>query len=196
MRTVRARPTGGTLSLYEPASGPGIRIDGFGYTGYRTSSKFDSLLAKVIVYTADGDLAAAARKAERALSEFRIAGVSTNISFLRALLRTPAFAAASVHTRFIEEHAASLCAQAAELAPAENFERRAGRQARDARSARGAGTRQEQRRGCRTRPRAARARRAISQVRTGPPACRPLCKEPSSASRSRWETRYARAIRC
>ena len=52
-----ARPTGGTLLLYEPASGPGIRVDGFGYAGYRTSSKFDSLLAKMIVHTADGDLA-------------------------------------------------------------------------------------------------------------------------------------------
>jgi acetyl/propionyl-CoA carboxylase alpha subunit/acetyl-CoA carboxylase carboxyltransferase component len=120
------RPTGGTLLLYEPASGPGVRVDGFGYAGYRTSIKFDSLLAKVIVYTADGDLAAAARKAERALAEFRIAGVSTNISFLRALLRTPAFAAASLHTRFIEEHAASLCAKAAELAPAEKPQRQAG----------------------------------------------------------------------
>ncbi|HTC39874.1 MAG TPA: biotin carboxylase N-terminal domain-containing protein, partial [Steroidobacteraceae bacterium] len=121
-----ARPTGGTLLLYEAASGPGIRIDGFGYAGYRTSSKFDSLLAKLIVYTADGDLAAAARKTERALAEFRIAGVSTNISFLRALLRTPEFAAAAIHTRFIEEHAAGLCAQAAALAPAEKLERRAG----------------------------------------------------------------------
>jgi acetyl/propionyl-CoA carboxylase alpha subunit/acetyl-CoA carboxylase carboxyltransferase component len=121
-----ARPTAGTLSLYEAASGPGVRIDGFGYAGYRTSSKFDSLLAKVIVYSADGDLAAAARKAERALAEFRIAGVSTNIPFLRALLRTPAFAASSVHTRFVEEHAVSLCAQAAALVPAENLTRRAG----------------------------------------------------------------------
>ncbi len=121
-----ARPTGGTLLLYEPASGPGVRIDGFGYAGYRTNSKFDSLLAKAIVYTADGDLAAAARKTERALSEFRIAGVSTNISFLRALLRTPAFVAGGVHTRFVEENAASLCAQVAELSPAEKTKRQAG----------------------------------------------------------------------
>jgi acetyl/propionyl-CoA carboxylase alpha subunit/acetyl-CoA carboxylase carboxyltransferase component len=121
-----ARPTGGTLLLYEPATGPGVRIDGFGYAGYRTSSKFDSLLAKVIVYSADGDRAAAVRKAERALSEFRIAGVATNIPFLRALLRMPAFAAGAVHTRFVEEHAASLCAQAAELAPAEKTMRQAG----------------------------------------------------------------------
>ncbi len=69
-----ARPTGGTLSLYEPATGPAVRVDGFGYSGYRTSGKFDSLLAKVIVHAADGDLAAAARKAERALAEFRIGG--------------------------------------------------------------------------------------------------------------------------
>jgi acetyl/propionyl-CoA carboxylase alpha subunit/acetyl-CoA carboxylase carboxyltransferase component len=121
-----ARPTGGTLLLYEPASGPGIRVDGFGYAGYRSNSKFDSLLAKIIVYTADGDLAAAARKTERALSEFRIAGVSTNISFLRALLRSPAFVAGAVHTRFIEENAASLCTQAAELSPAEIPKRQAG----------------------------------------------------------------------
>jgi acetyl/propionyl-CoA carboxylase alpha subunit/acetyl-CoA carboxylase carboxyltransferase component len=121
-----ARPASGTLRLYEPASGPGVRVDGYGYAGYRTSNKFDSLLAKVIVHTADGDLAAAARKAERALAEFRIAGVSTNISFLRALLRTPAFASASLHTQFIEEHAASLCTQAAELAPAEKSLRQAG----------------------------------------------------------------------
>jgi acetyl/propionyl-CoA carboxylase alpha subunit/acetyl-CoA carboxylase carboxyltransferase component len=121
-----ARPTAGTLLLYEPASGPGIRVDGFGYAGYRTSSQYDSLLAKIIVYAAEGDLAAAARKTDRALSEFRIAGVSTNIPFLRALLRTPAFAAGSVHTRFVEEHAVSLCAQAAALVPAKMRQEPAG----------------------------------------------------------------------
>ena len=112
-----ARPTGGTLSVYEPASGPGIRVDGFGYSGYRTGVKFDSLLAKVIVHVGEGDLARAARKAERALSEFRVAGVPTNIPFLRALLKSPAFANGEVHTRYIEEHAQALCAEAAALTP-------------------------------------------------------------------------------
>jgi acetyl/propionyl-CoA carboxylase alpha subunit/acetyl-CoA carboxylase carboxyltransferase component len=114
-----ARPTGGTLSLYEPPTGPGVRVDGFGYSGYRTSNKFDSLLAKVIVHAADGDLAAASRKADRSLAEFRIAGVATNIPFLRALLRSPAFAAGEMHTRYIEEHAPILCAEALVLTPAE-----------------------------------------------------------------------------
>ena len=121
-----ARPTGGILSLYEPPTGPGVRVDGFGYSGYRTSSQFDSLLAKVIVHAADGDLGAAARKADRALAEFRIAGVATNIPFLRALLRTPAFSAGEMHTRYIEENAATLCAEAAVLTPLAQQTRRPG----------------------------------------------------------------------
>jgi acetyl/propionyl-CoA carboxylase alpha subunit/acetyl-CoA carboxylase carboxyltransferase component len=110
-----ARPAAGTLAVYEPASGPGIRVDGFGYSGYRTGVKFDSLLAKLIVHTGDADLARAAAKADRALSEFRIAGAPTNIPFLRALLKDPAFAAGEMHTRYIEEHAKALCAAAAAL---------------------------------------------------------------------------------
>ncbi|MGO9949264.1 MAG: carboxyl transferase domain-containing protein [Steroidobacteraceae bacterium] len=107
-----AKPAGGTLSVYEPASGPGVRVDGFGYSDYHTSVRFDSLLAKLIVHSVDGDLGAAARKAERTLKEFRIAGVPTNIPFLRALLRHPDFAAALVHTQFVEQHAKALCAAA------------------------------------------------------------------------------------
>jgi acetyl/propionyl-CoA carboxylase alpha subunit/acetyl-CoA carboxylase carboxyltransferase component len=107
-----AKPAGGTLSVYEPASGPGVRVDGFGYSDYQTSVRFDSLLAKLIVHSVDGDLGAAARKAERTLKEFRIAGVPTNIPFLRALLRHPDFAAALVHTQFVEQHAKALCAAA------------------------------------------------------------------------------------
>jgi acetyl/propionyl-CoA carboxylase alpha subunit/acetyl-CoA carboxylase carboxyltransferase component len=113
-----ARPTGGTLSVYEPPTGPGVRVDGFGYSGYRTSARFDSLLAKVIVLNNDADLKAAARKADRALSEFRIVGVPTNIPFLRALLASPAFAAAEIHTRYVEEHAKTLGAAALALMPA------------------------------------------------------------------------------
>lgn len=112
-----ARPAGGTLSIYEPASGPGVRVDGFGYSGYRTNVRFDSLLAKLIVHIGEGDLATAARKAERSLAEFRIGGVPTNIPFLRAILRLPAFAAGEIHTRFIEENAAALRAAALDLGP-------------------------------------------------------------------------------
>jgi acetyl/propionyl-CoA carboxylase alpha subunit/acetyl-CoA carboxylase carboxyltransferase component len=116
-----ARPAGGALAVYEPPTGPGVRVDGFGYAGYRTSAKFDSLLAKVIVHSVDGDLASAARKADRALSEFRIAGIATNLPFLRAILRSRAFAGGEVDTEYITRHAAGLFADAAALTPAENI---------------------------------------------------------------------------
>jgi acetyl/propionyl-CoA carboxylase alpha subunit/acetyl-CoA carboxylase carboxyltransferase component len=110
-----ARPSGGTLAAYEPPAGPGVRVDGFGYAGYRTGLRFDSLLAKVIVQA--GDMAAAARKADRALAEFIITGAQTNIPFLRALVRDPAFAAGEIDTSFVERHIEPLVAEAAKLAP-------------------------------------------------------------------------------
>jgi acetyl/propionyl-CoA carboxylase alpha subunit/acetyl-CoA carboxylase carboxyltransferase component len=103
-----ARPAGGTLSVFEPPSGPGVRVDGFGYAGYRTSARFDSLLAKLIVHAGSGGLPAAVAKAYRALSEFRIEGSPTNIAFLQTLLAHPAVAQGDVHTRFIEAHIAEL----------------------------------------------------------------------------------------
>jgi acetyl/propionyl-CoA carboxylase alpha subunit/acetyl-CoA carboxylase carboxyltransferase component len=108
-------PSAGTLDVYEPCSGPGVRVDGFGYGGYATSTSYDSLLAKVVVQVSTEDLATCARKADRALSEFRIEGVSTNIAFLRALLRHPAFARREIDTRFVDETIDALTSAAAEL---------------------------------------------------------------------------------
>lgn len=107
-----ARPTGGVLSAFEPPSGPGVRVDGFGYAGYRTSTRFDSLLAKVIVHAQSGGLATAAAKALRALSEFKIVGAATNIGFLQSLLAHPDVVRGETHTRFIEENMEVLAATA------------------------------------------------------------------------------------
>ncbi|MBL8555538.1 MAG: carbamoyl-phosphate synthase large subunit, partial [Phenylobacterium sp.] len=106
-----ARPAGGTLGVFEPPSGPGVRVDGFGYAGYRTSARFDSLLAKLIVHAGAGGLSRAVAKAYRALSEFRIEGSPTNIAFLQNLLAHPSVAAGEVHTRFIEEHMGELAGE-------------------------------------------------------------------------------------
>ena len=97
-----AKPAGGTLTAYEPPSGRGIRVDGFGYSGYQTSARYDSLLAKLIVHTQSPSLADAKSKAYRALCEFRIAGVPTNIPFLQNLLTHP-LDDKEVHTATIEE---------------------------------------------------------------------------------------------
>ncbi len=98
-----ARPAGGTLSAFEPPSGLGIRVDTFGYAGYRTSPNFNSLLAKVIVHGRSTDLAAAAAKLYRALCEFKIGGLATNLPLLQSVLQSPEFLAGNTHTRFLEE---------------------------------------------------------------------------------------------
>ncbi len=97
------RPASGTFTAYEAPSGPGIRTDGFGYTGYKTSTAFDSLLAKVIVHSPSADFAVAVNRATRALSEFRIEGVGNNIPFLQNILAHEDFENARVHTRWVDE---------------------------------------------------------------------------------------------
>ena len=103
-----AKPSGGTLTAFEAPSGPGVRVDSFAYAGYTTNPNFDSLLAKLIAHSPSADFAAAVTRAYRALSEFRIEGVATNIGFLQSLLRHPDFAANRLYTRFVEEHIAEL----------------------------------------------------------------------------------------
>ena len=114
-----ALPAGGRLAVYEPPSGPGVRVDGYGYAGYVTNPNYDSLLAKVIVHGAN--LAQAAARAERALAEFRIEGVETNIGLLRALLRREELTDGRATTRFIEQNAQDLMAAAGAL-PRRGFE--------------------------------------------------------------------------
>jgi len=106
------RPTGGTLSVFEPPSGPGVRVDACGYAGYTTNPNFDSLLAKVIVHDRSGDWPALTAKADRALDEFRLRGVETNIPILRALLRRADVQAGDITTRLVEQHIGALLADA------------------------------------------------------------------------------------
>ncbi|HEY2872349.1 MAG TPA: carboxyl transferase domain-containing protein [Reyranella sp.] len=108
-----AKPGGGTLSVFEPPSGPGVRVDSYGYAGYRTNPNFDSLLAKVIVKAPGHEMALA--RAERALAGFRLEGAPSNLGFLRALITDKDVQADKVHTRFVDEHAKVLIGAAAKL---------------------------------------------------------------------------------
>ena len=108
------RPASGTITAYDAPSGPGVRTDGFGYAGYRTSTAFDSLLAKVVGHSPAPDFGAAIARTARALSEFRLEGVGANLPFLRNVLRHEDFAAARVHTRWVDEHLAELAATEAD----------------------------------------------------------------------------------
>jgi acetyl/propionyl-CoA carboxylase alpha subunit/acetyl-CoA carboxylase carboxyltransferase component len=104
------RPTSGTLTAFEPPAGPGVRVDSFGYAGYGTSPAFDSLLAKVIAHSSSDNFTDVVQRAYRALCEFRIEGVATNVGFLQNLLCHPAVESNEVDTTFIERHASELAA--------------------------------------------------------------------------------------
>ncbi|TFD58562.1 pyruvate carboxylase [Cryobacterium sp. Hh7] len=96
------RPDTGKITTYRSPGGAGIRLDGGTINpGAQISPHFDSMLAKL---TCRGrDYAAAVVRSKRALAEFRIRGVSTNISFLQAVLDDPDFAAGDLSTSFIDE---------------------------------------------------------------------------------------------
>ncbi|MBX6389588.1 MAG: pyruvate carboxylase [Frankia sp.] len=95
------RPDTGTITYYQSPGGPGVRLDGATYAGATVLPFFDSLLVKL---TCRGSsLEKASRRARRALREFRIRGVRTNIEFLQRLLADPDFVAGGVTTSFIDE---------------------------------------------------------------------------------------------
>ncbi len=103
-----AKPSGGVLTAFEIPFGPGIRVDTCGYVGYRTNPNFDSLLAKVIGHSAAGTFEEVAARTYRALCEFRIGGVPTNLPLLQSVLQHPDFRASRIHTRFVEERIGEL----------------------------------------------------------------------------------------
>jgi pyruvate carboxylase len=96
------RPDTGIISAYRSPGGAGIRLDGGSSgSGAEISAHFDSMLVKL---TCRGrDFAAAVRRARRAVAEFRIRGVATNIPFLQAVLDDEDFRAGRITTSFIEE---------------------------------------------------------------------------------------------
>lgn len=97
------RPDTGKITTYRSPGGAGIRLDGGTIsTGAEVSPHFDSMLVKLIA--TGRDFPAAVTRAKRALAEFRIRGVSTNIAFLQGLLADPIFESGDLSTSFIDEH--------------------------------------------------------------------------------------------
>jgi len=96
------RPDTGRITVYRSVGGAGVRLDGGTvFVGADIGAHFDSMLVKL---TCRGrDFPTAVGRAKRALAEFRIRGVSTNIPFLQSLLEEPDFLAGRLSTSFIEE---------------------------------------------------------------------------------------------
>ncbi|MEU5642108.1 pyruvate carboxylase [Streptomyces milbemycinicus] len=96
------RPDTGMISAYRSPGGSGIRLDGgTAHAGTEISAHFDSMLVKLTCRGRDFDTAVG--RARRAVAEFRIRGVATNIPFLQAVLDDPDFRAGRVTTSFIEQ---------------------------------------------------------------------------------------------
>ncbi|MEM6387691.1 MAG: pyruvate carboxylase [Pseudomonadota bacterium] len=97
-------PDYGRITAYRGATGMGIRLDGgTAYSGAVITRFYDSLLEKVTAWAPTPEAAIA--RMDRALREFRIRGVSTNIAFVENLLKHPTFLNNEYHTKFIDETA-------------------------------------------------------------------------------------------
>ena len=95
-------PDYGRITAYRGATGMGIRLDGgTAYSGAVITRYYDSLLEKVTAWAPTPEAAIA--RMDRALREFRIRGVSTNIAFVENLLKHPTFLNYEYHTKFIDE---------------------------------------------------------------------------------------------
>jgi pyruvate carboxylase len=104
------RPDAGVITTYRSAGGSGVRLDGGTiFVGAEVSPHFDSMLVKLTCRARTFPLAV--RRARRALAEFRIRGVSTNIPFLEAVLDDPVFRDGGATTSFIDQRPELLSAR-------------------------------------------------------------------------------------
>lgn len=94
-------PSPGRITEYHPPGGAGVRVDSGVYGGWTVPPNYDSLLAKVIVHA--GTRAGAIARMRRALDEFILEGIRTNIPLHRRILDHPRFQRGDVSTKFIEQ---------------------------------------------------------------------------------------------
>jgi acetyl-CoA carboxylase biotin carboxylase subunit len=93
-------PWPGVITEYHPPGGAGVRVDSGVYGGFRVPASYDSLLAKVITHGRTRD--DALRRMRRALDEFIVGGIRTNIPLHKRLLKHPDVVAGKMSTRTIE----------------------------------------------------------------------------------------------
>jgi acetyl/propionyl-CoA carboxylase alpha subunit/acetyl-CoA carboxylase carboxyltransferase component len=93
----------GVLTAYKEPSGAGVRVDACGYVGYTPPPQFDPLLAKVVGSARSSSVAAAVDRTRRALDEFHVAGLPTNLPLLRAVLAHPDVRAGDARTSLLAE---------------------------------------------------------------------------------------------
>jgi acetyl-CoA carboxylase biotin carboxylase subunit len=95
------QPSPGTIKMYYPPGGKGIRLDSHVYAGYTVPPYYDSLIGKLIAYGKDRKEALA--KMIRAMNEFYITGIKTTIPFQLKILTDPNFARGTYTTNFVDQ---------------------------------------------------------------------------------------------
>ena len=94
-------PSSGTITYVKEPGGPGIRVDSELYQGMAISAAYDSLLAKVIAW--GENRASAIQRLRRALAEFQIGGIKTDLEFLLKVIESPPFLAGEVTTTYLDD---------------------------------------------------------------------------------------------
>jgi acetyl-CoA carboxylase biotin carboxylase subunit len=95
------RPSPGRVEMYFQPGGRGVRVDTHAYAGYTIPSTYDSMIGKLI--TTGNDRREAMDRMNRALSEYMITGIKTNVSFQQAIMQDPNFRRGVYSTSFIEQ---------------------------------------------------------------------------------------------
>ena len=102
-------PSPGTINVFHPPGGPGVRVDSYAYSGCTITPHYDSLIGKLIITAPDRE--ACLKRLQRAMSEFVIDGVQTTIPLFQALLKEESFRTGNYHIHwldtFIAKYAAS-----------------------------------------------------------------------------------------
>jgi len=111
----RFLPQSGTIAFYDEPGGPGVRVDAGVAEGSEISVKFDPMLAKLICYAESRE--ECIDRLDRAIRDYTILGIRTNIGFLRRVVTHPAFREGRVSTRFLADHADALTAAPPEVVP-------------------------------------------------------------------------------
>jgi acetyl-CoA carboxylase biotin carboxylase subunit len=94
-------PSPGRISHYREPGGPGVRVDSGVYPGWTVPLDYDPLLAKLAVWS--DTRASATDRLRRAISEYRVMGITTNLGLFQQLLADPQWAAADLHTGFLDD---------------------------------------------------------------------------------------------
>ncbi len=102
------KPSGGKFISFDLPSGPGVRSDSYGYSGYETNPAFDSLIAKVITHSPEDNFKKALKRNYRSLCEFKIEGVPTNLDLLKNILSDTKFKNNELHANFLDQNIKNL----------------------------------------------------------------------------------------